>query len=141
MTIKFFIPGPLFGKARPRKGKFGVYDPASNREYESKVKAAYLEARGILDPTDEPVMLIVEAYYPIPKTAKRKRMPDKIQPGDICMGKPDCDNILKSIMDGLNKVAYKDDAQVYDVHCTRRYADEPGVKVTIITVGGENNEY
>ena len=141
MVIKFEIPGPLFGKARPRKGKFSLYDPASNQEYEAKVREAYLQARGICDPTRSPVILQIEAYYPIPKSARRKRLEDKIKPGDIYIGKPDVDNIQKSVMDGLNNVAYVDDAQVFDARCIRRYADEPGVKVTLITLGGTENEY
>lgn len=139
MVTKFFIPGPPFGKARPRRGKYSTYDPSCNKEYEAKVKAAYLEARGMVDPSNTPIILMVKAFYPIPETAKRKRKPDKIIEGDICMMKPDVDNILKSVMDGLNNVAYFDDRQVYDVRCTRTYSDNPGIEVTLITVGGNDD--
>ena len=139
MVIKFSLSGPLFGKARPRKGKYSIYDPSSNADYEARVKEAYLQARGINDPFTGPIILMVYAYYPIPKSAKRKRMPDKITSGEACLMKPDVDNILKSVMDGLNKVAYIDDSQVYDVRCIRRYSDEPGISVTLISEGGSSN--
>ena len=131
------IPGPPFGKARPRKGKYGVYNPSSNAEYEGKVKAAYLEARGMHDPTDGPVSLYVHAYFAIPKSAIRKRMEDKIKEGEIYLGKPDADNIAKSVMDGLNGVAYIDDSQVYFLCCERNYSKNPRVEVFIWTKGEE----
>lgn len=135
------IPGPPFGKARPRKGKFGVYNPSSNAEYEAKVKAAYLESRGMQDATDGPVRLCIQAYFAIPKTALRKRMEDKIKEGEIYLGKPDADNIAKSVMDGLNGVAYIDDSQVYSLCCERYYSKEPRVEVLLWTKGELLNEH
>lgn len=135
MRISFTIPGPPFGKARPRKGKYGVYNPTSNAEYEAKVKAAYLEARGIQDPTDVPVRLYIRAYFAIPKSALRKRMDDKIKEGEEYVGKPDADNVAKSVMDGLNGVAYIDDSQVYSLCCERKYSKEPRVEVFLWTKG------
>jgi Holliday junction resolvase RusA-like endonuclease len=53
---------------------------------------------------------------------------------ELPMKKPDCDNIVKIILDALNGVAYTDDKQVVDVRCRKCYAKpgEPGrVVVTI----------
>lgn len=97
------------------------------------IRDAYLEARGMIDPTDEPVWIVVTAFFPIPQWAKRKKLPDKIQIGDVYVGKPDCDNILKSVMDALNKVAYLDDKQIFSAQCVRFYGERPRISVTIST--------
>ena len=133
MYCQFEVAGEPRGKARPRAGRFSVYDPPQNREWEKMIRDAYLEARGMIDPTDEPVWIVVKAIFPIPQWAKRKKLPDKIQLGDVYIGKPDCDNILKSVLDALNKVAYKDDKQVYYASCERTYGAQAKLCVSIGT--------
>lgn len=133
MYCQFEVAGEPRGKARPRAGRFSVYDPPQNREWEKMIRDAYLEARGMIDPTEEPVWIVVKAIFPIPQWAKRKKLPDKIQLGDVYTGKPDCDNILKSVLDALNKVAYKDDKQAYYTSCERMYGAQGKLCVTIGT--------
>ena len=133
MYCQFTVEGEPRGKARPRSGRYSVYDPPQNREWEKKIRDAYLEARGMADPTDEPVWVVVKAIFSIPQWAKRKKLPDKIQLGDVYQGKPDCDNIVKSVLDALNKVAYIDDKQVYYESCERMYGAQPKLCVTIGT--------
>lgn len=41
------------------------------------------------------------------------------------------DNIIKIICDGLNGIAWKDDAQVVEVSATKTYAEFPSVTVYI----------
>ena len=52
--------------------------------------------------------------------------------GKACTKKPDCDNLIKSILDSLNGVAYKDDSQVTDVHIKKRYNRDEGIEVEIL---------
>ena len=134
MRCIFEVAGKPFGKARHRTGRYGAYNPASNVEHEKRIREAYLEARGILDPTDAPVGVCIEAFFEIPKTAIRKRKPSLIEPGDVYMGKPGGDNILKSVKDALNKVAYLDDKQVVQEVCTRRYGNEAKMIIVVWTM-------
>lgn len=39
--------------------------------------------------------------------------------------RPDTDNYVKTILDGLNGIAYQDDAQVVDLRAYKLYGDEP----------------
>ena len=48
--------------------------------------------------------------------------------------KPDVDNILKIVMDGLNGIAYPDDKQITDAHVKKRYSSEPRVEVVLMEV-------
>ena len=48
--------------------------------------------------------------------------------------KSDTDNIAKSILDSLNKIAYLDDKQVVDLRVRKQYAEVPSVSVWISEV-------
>ena len=45
--------------------------------------------------------------------------------------KPDSDNVIKIVLDGLNKVAYHDDAQICKLSFEKRYSKIPRVEVKI----------
>ena len=49
--------------------------------------------------------------------------------------KVDCDNLAKIVLDSLNGIAYKDDAQIFELSVKKLYADEPRVVVTLTEVG------
>ncbi|WP_334299865.1 RusA family crossover junction endodeoxyribonuclease [Anaerobutyricum hallii] len=48
--------------------------------------------------------------------------------------KPDLDNVIKSILDALNKVAYHDDTQIVSLSMEKFYSDSPRVEVTINSI-------
>ncbi len=52
--------------------------------------------------------------------------------------KPDVDNYIKDIKDGLNKVLWQDDSQMVDLHVSKFYSEKPRIeiKVTPIILGG-----
>lgn len=138
MIQTFTIPGEPVGKGRPRFGRTkngGVhtYTPDKTAKYESLVTRCYRAAIGYTV-KHAPVGVEIDAYFTIPKSYSRKRVQDITEERELPMKKPDCDNIVKVILDALNGVAYTDDKQVVDVRCRKRYAKpgEPGrVVVTI----------
>lgn len=75
---------------------------------------------------DGPVMLTLEFRMPAPKTAKRGALPIVF---------PDLDKLVRSVLDALTGVAYKDDKQVTDIDTSKRYAfdSQPGVHITVET--------
>lgn len=134
MRITFEIPGPPHGKARHRAGKWGMYNPKSNIEYESMVKRLYLEAAHGARMWDGAVAIRLKLYFPIPRRAskavKAAMAQGKIRPAI----KSDIDNCAKSVMDGLNGAAYHDDKQVVDLKAEKWYAFEPRTEVTVMEV-------
>lgn len=126
--MEFIVEGDPQGKARPRfSRKSGtVYTPAKTAKYEKEIRQSFLAVGGKLIPNGGYVTVAVDAYFKIPKSyIKRKRLaceqsikrPDK---------KPDIDNILKVVLDALNKVAYEDDKQVVEVRCRKWYSSSTG---------------
>ncbi len=91
--LEMVVPGRPVPKARPRVGANGnVYTPRETAEAEGAVGwAAKVKVRG----RKATGPLAVTAIFYV--TGRRK--------GDI-------DNLLKTVLDGLNKIAYADDSQV-----------------------------
>lgn len=114
-----------FGKQRPKVNKrFGsIYTPENTRRYEKEVAAAW--NRKYKDfKYDENVALEVKviAYFNIPKSYTKKRRQEIIDNNLRPLKKPDGDNIMKVILDGLNGVAFADDKQVTTQQTKKRYA-------------------
>ena len=120
--VYFFVPGKVQGKARPRfSSKSGtVYTPGRTKSYERQIAEAYAEQHGPC--FDGPVMVVIEAVFPIPKSWTRAKKAEAMA-GKLAPGKPDIDNILKVVLDGLNGIAYEDDKQVVLTQCKKVYAD------------------
>jgi Holliday junction resolvase RusA-like endonuclease len=45
--------------------------------------------------------------------------------------KPDADNVVKAVFDGLNGVLWRDDVLVVDLRVRKRYAATPCVRVEV----------
>lgn len=112
-TVSFTVYGKPQGKARPRFTKSGrVYTPKTTAEYEQAVTKAYIAAANGYRFEDKGVKVIISAYF-VPAKSSRRTKPTI---------KPDIDNIIKAILDGLNGVAYNDDKQVVCVLATKSFS-------------------
>ena len=135
--IDFNIPGEPKSKGRPRFTKTGYkYTPEETASYENLVKLCYQKAaekytNKKMIPADVPIRVYISAYFMIPKSfsAKKRRM--ALNREIFPTKKPDGDNIIKTICDAMNGIAYADDKQIVQVTCTKRYAEEPYVHVLI----------
>ena len=82
-------------------------------------------------------MVVIEAVFPIPKSWPRAKKAEAAA-GKLAPGKPDIDNILKVVLDGLNGIAYEDDKQVTIVQCKKSYMkpgfDDPGLCVHVFSL-------
>ena len=141
MKISFFVPGKPRGKGRPRFFKGHAVTDSKTREYEALVgeraQAAMNDlARAIgLKEADaiieNPCDVDVIAFFAVPKSySKVKRecaLNQVLKPN-----KPDADNIAKIVLDGMNGIAFSDDAHVWRVVCEKRYSDTiEGVQVNV----------
>ena len=132
MEIIFNVLGKPYGKQRPRYGKYGIFDPQSNKAYERRVKAAFYEAAGKhFVPLSTPVAMMITMHFQPPKSVNRSVYRDMIEGKVYPTHKPDIDNCVKSIMDGLNGVAYDDDKQVVAIVVNKAYSTEAKVTVSI----------
>jgi len=122
MKVEFFVP-EIRGKGRPRLTRNGVaFTDAKTRNYENLVKLLAMQAmeKAGAQMTDKPVKATINAYFEIPKSYTKKKVQAIIN-GEIKPAKPDVDNIIKSILDGCNKIIFKDDVQIYTLTATKSY--------------------
>ena len=128
----FIIPGPPKGKARPRVVHGHAYTPESTVQYEKQVQQAWREAAGDWKAeNDQPLALYISMFYPIPKSHTKKKQEFERRNWILPTKKPDIDNVLKIIMDGLNGIAYTDDKQVVEVTMRKRFSTTPRVEVEL----------
>lgn len=114
-AITFSIPGQPLAWARPRfNGKRGmVFELKDQTLGKAAVAGSFCRAAGRgWRCWEGPVRLSISAHYLIPKKPKCQ---DKIT-------RPDLDNVLKAVLDALNGVAYRDDAQVIHIEADKAYS-------------------
>lgn len=144
-AVTFVVPGKPFGKQRPNFSKVGkyvrTYTPDDTVNYETYIKILYKQEAGerYFD-KGTPLRILIVALYEIPKsTSKRKAA--RMRAGELRpTGRPDTDNIAKVICDGLNKIAYYDDAQVVELKVVKYYSDTPSVTVTVEEVTEDDSK-
>jgi Holliday junction resolvase RusA-like endonuclease len=54
--------------------------------------------------------------------------------------KPDIDNLIKSVCDGLNGVAYKDDSQIVKLTSSKIFANRDGIDIYIKELNRDEEE-
>lgn len=119
-------------KARPRKGKNGrFYTPEKTQIYEDVIGWEYASAvnKGNAKTymNGEPVRAVLGFYFSIPSSYSKKRKKSILEGSEGFTKRPDVDNLVKAVLDGLNGIAFKDDCQVVEVHATKGYtSDEEG---------------
>lgn len=121
--VQFIIPGRPVGKGRPRFTRNGhCWTPDKTVAYERDIKLAYWGKYGKRKyEADKALAVEIILYYPRPKSmAKHKRL--MAQKGVLRPTvKPDVDNVIKSILDALNGVAFEDDRQIVQIECEKWY--------------------
>lgn len=138
--VSFVVPGEPVGKGRPRIGKVGnharMFTPAKTASYEGLIALAGTEAMAGRQLIEGAVMVELRIVMSVP-TSKPKKWKAQALAGEVFpTKKPDMDNVIKAIYDGLNGVVWKDDVQVVDAFVRKRYGETPGVLVRIVPLEG-----
>lgn len=135
MIVRFTVPGPPVAKGRPRMttrgGHARAYTPAKTVAYEGLVALAGQTAMAGRELIAGPVHLIITATFAIPKSWTKKATAAALAGVAWHTGKPDGDNILKAIGDGLNGIVWQDDSQVVIAKVVKQYGATPGVDVLV----------
>lgn len=133
--IAFVVPGQPQGKGRPRVGRVGdharMFTPAKTVAYEGLIAHAGQAAMAGRPPLEGPVELRLFIAVAVPQSWSKRKQAMALNAEILPITKPDGDNVEKAICDGLNGVAWRDDAQVTDVIKRKRYSETPCVRVEI----------
>jgi len=120
-------------KKRPRfasrNGRIYTYTPKTTASFENLVK---LKAEtNFSKPLQGAIQLTIHFYLPRPQRLIWKTKP---MPSQYCDKRPDIDNLAKSVIDGLNTIAFKDDGQIADLRITKNYHsgdEEPRTEISV----------
>ena len=135
-SLYFIIDGPVIPKGRPRFTRIGghvkTFTPKRTLDYEQKVKDAYLaEYPAGLAFESEPISMVLNIYMAVPKSVSKKKRDHMIVYEFPTKHNGDLDNLLKSVADALNGVAYTDDCQIVHVTVNKFWSEEAKAEVTI----------
>lgn len=135
--MRFTIPGEVVPQGRPRfaRTKSGIwtYDPAKSRNYKTFVQWSTHELWPA-EPLDGPLSVRIVEYRAIPASWSKKRREEALSGIIRPTGRPDMDNVVKTILDSLNGRMWRDDSQVVSLHAEKRYAETPRAEVEIEVV-------
>ena len=130
MADRFFVHGRPRGKARPRFANGHTYTPRATINYEREIATSYIAHGGGVH--EGQCTVKITAYFSIPKSWPKYRKLEVISEAIMPQTKPDIDNIIKVVLDGLNGVAYYDDKQVVRVAAEKRYSrDTEGLDIQV----------
>ncbi len=110
---------------RPRVTRNGTYNPKGYTDYK---KAISIISKTKFEVKETALKMKIEFFFKVPKSwskVKKENIPHHTS-------KPDVDNLVKSIKDALNGVAYKDDSQVISVFARKQYSDEDAVFIELL---------
>ena len=133
MGFEFEVIGAIKGKARPRVNTYTckAYTPENTKDYELLIKQYFKIKYPRYVPLENRVCVKIIAQFKVPK-ATTKKDKELILEGKLSpTKKPDIDNIIKIILDALNKMAFKDDNQITKIEVEKIYGDEEKIFVKI----------
>ena len=130
--LQFKVPGEPRGKGRPRFTRTGrAYTDEKTAAYENLVRLAFDQKYQTWEPTKNPVKVDIIARCAPPKSWSERKKGRAYKDEIRKVTKPDCDNITKAVLDGLNGTAWEDDSQVIDIRCRKHYWPVPELIVDI----------
>lgn len=144
--MKLMIEQAPVAKMRPRFKRQGSKVITFDAQKEESRTAKCLLMREMaqisnLRRLESPLCVRMTFHTPIPNSWSQKR-------SKSVLGKPDarrkdCDNYAKFYLDVMNDLIYRDDCQVTELWCEKRYSDKPRVEIFITEIkeGNMINEH
>lgn len=130
---EFEVPGKITGKARPRVNTITgrAYTPSNTKDYEMLIKQYFKVKYPHYETLEGRIKVKIIAYFAIPKSTNKEQQKEMLENKISPTKKPDIDNIIKIILDAMNKMAFKDDSQIAKLEIEKVYSEEEKVYVKI----------
>ena len=134
-SIKLTIEGEPIGKGRPRvtsKGHFAhAYTPSKTKNYEKLIQNSYLSNYTYDNMLIGPIKANLVAYFSIPNSVSKRKQKVLLNNLEKHTKKPDIDNVVKSVFDALNNLAFEDDSNIVEVSAKKMYSNNPRVELEL----------
>jgi Holliday junction resolvase RusA-like endonuclease len=137
--VSFTVPGEPIGKGRPRAttraGHAALYTPKKTANYESLIAHAAHQAMAGAVPLECACQVQLSITVGVPASWSKKKQAAALLGEVLPTKKPDTDNVVKAVFDGMNGVVWRDDVQAVDLFVRKRYGSTPGVFVRVSRCG------
>lgn len=133
------LPGEPKGKGRPRSRivtkrdghQFvGVYTDAETRSYEGMLRFAGQRAMQERSLFARAIKVRIIATFSVPRSWSNKRTREALGGLVRPTGRPDLDNLMKTI-DALNGVVWEDDSIIVEATIAKQYGEFPSLQVEV----------
>ena len=133
MIYEFEVPGEIVGKGRPRLNTYTnqIYTPLKTKDYETLVKQYFRLKYPRYETLENRIHVKIISYFKILKSTNKHNAEEMLNGNLSPTKKPDIDNIIKVILDALNKMAFKDDNQITRIEVEKIYSTEEKVYIKI----------
>ncbi|MTH95409.1 RusA family crossover junction endodeoxyribonuclease [Roseibium sp. RKSG952] len=121
------ISGRPVAKGRPRYYRGRAVTPSDTRAYEQLIRSCAKFAMNGRTPLDGPLNAIIEVFLPVPVSWSARQKREALDGRTLPVSRPDLDNYVKAVLDGLNGIVFEDDAQVVRIVARKSYSDRPCV--------------
>lgn len=131
MRLRFDIE-PV-AQARPRATRMGqgirLYDPKKTADFKKQLRMLAIAEQ--IEPLQGSLKAEIWFYREVQKSISRKEHDRRTAGIARPIVKPDVDNYIKSTLDGLNGILWRDDAQIVDLIAHKYYADQPRIEIEL----------
>jgi Holliday junction resolvase RusA-like endonuclease len=132
MRQEFYIETIPQPQMRPKfariNGHVTAYDPAKCKNYKQDIKMQVLSKNHCM--MEGPLTMVIEFHMMRPKAHYGKKgLKDNAPVWH--QSTPDLDNMIKAVKDSLKGIVWKDDSQVCNLMAQKKYAEVPGILITI----------
>jgi len=114
-----------------------MFTPKKTANYETLISMAAQQAMQGRELLAGPVLMELAIRVSVAASWSKKKTAEALQGLVMPTKKPDADNILKAICDGINGIVFKDDVQVVNVSLSKRFSETPGVTVRVVPLEGK----
>ena len=135
ISIMFTVYGHPVAKGRPRfstRGKFPVaYTPEKTKTYETEVGMMARAAMGASEVLEGALETFIYVTFPVPPSYSKKRTEACLNNTEKHTKRPDLDNVIKAVIDGMDKIVFNNDSQITSIHSTKVYGEVAKVEVMV----------
>lgn len=131
------IPELAVGKQRPkfssRNNYVVAYTPSKTKKYENTLRSYMTNVMQVRDIYKKAIDVEINIEIIPPKTKiNTKKSKELFLMGELYPTvKPDIDNYAKAILDAMNGIVFRDDAQIINLNITKRYSQTNNIIVKV----------
>ena len=88
-------------------------------------------AMGASEPLEGALEAFIYVTFAVPDSYSKKRTEACLSGQEKYTKKPDLDNVVKSVIDGMDKIVFENDSQFTSIHATKVYGEVAKVEVLV----------